>query len=133
MLPKNPDVAALERHLKSAMMDSLFDQAPKGLARRFFVELSKYTHGAAGFTDGDSRQSNGPIFVPKTFLDWYVAALKTHAIALHELKLAHPVLDKPPWGLPPLELDEFRRRVVADIPSNDEEILFFNSLADFWP
>jgi hypothetical protein len=40
-LPKSPHVAAFEARLKAAASDSLFGQAPKGLARRFFVELSK--------------------------------------------------------------------------------------------
>jgi hypothetical protein len=133
LLPKNQNVAALERHLGAATKDSLFNQVPKGLARRFFVEVSKYTHGASGFTDGDSRQSNGPIFLAKTFLQWCVAALKTYAIALHEIKVAHPTLDKLPWGPPTLRLDEFRRKVVADIPPTDRDRAFFQSLADFWP
>ena len=133
LLLKSPKVEALEQHLCAATSDSLFRQAPKGLARRFFVKLSKYTHGATGFTDGDSRQSNGPIFLAKTFLDWCVAALKTYAFALHELKLAHPNFDDLPFGPPPLELDAFRRTVVEDIPSNDIDRAFFESLADFWP
>ena len=123
--------AALEQHLKATTKDSLFNQAPKGLARRLFVEVSKYTHGAAGFADGDSRQSNGPIFLAKTFLDWCVLALKTYAIALHELKVTHPQLDRLAWGPPVLTLNEFRRKVVADIPSNDSQRAFFQSLADF--
>lgn len=132
MLPKNSNVAALEMYLKAKTTDSLFDQAPKGLARRFFVRVSKYTHGAAGFTDGDSRQSNGPIFLAKTFLEWCVAALKTYAIALHELKLAHPKIDELPWGPPVVKFDDFRHRVVADIPSSDTESAFFQSLVNFW-
>ncbi len=132
-LPKSPVVVALERHLKATTADSLFAQAPKGLARRLFVQLSKYTHGAAGFTDADSRESNGPIFVAETFLDWCVAALKTYAIALHELRLAHAQLKDLPWGPPPLTFNEFCRRVVADIPSGDKDSAFFQSLVNYWP
>lgn len=133
MLPKNPDADALEQHLRAANKDSLFNQSPKGLARRLFDKLSKYTHGSPGFADGDSRQSNGPIFLPKIFLDWCVAALKTYAIILHELRLANPRLDSLPWGPPPLRFDDFRRQVVADIPPADKEGPFFKSLMDFWP
>ncbi len=133
MLPKISDVNVLEEHLRAAINDSLFNQAPKGLARRLFIKLSKFTHGASGFADGDSRESNGPIFLPKTFLDWCVTALKTYAIAIHELRLAHPRLDRLPWGPPPLALGEFGRKVVADIPSADEDGAFFKSLAEFWP
>jgi hypothetical protein len=131
-LPKNPRVASLEGHLRSTAGDSLFNQAPKGLARRMFAEFSKRTHGAAGFTDGDSRQSNGPIFLPETFLAWCVAALKTYAIALHELKVVHPQLNHLPWAPPAVTLETFRTRVVADIPSTDMERGSFRALCDFW-
>jgi hypothetical protein len=132
-LPKNPDAAALEQHLKLATADSLFAQNPKGLARRLFGELSKYTHGAEGFTDADSRESNGPIFVPKAFLAWCVASLKTYAIVLHELKLAHPQLKNLPYGPPRMTFDQFRRRMIRKIPSKDKDRPFFQVLESFWP
>lgn len=125
-------VFALEQHLKASTGDSLFSQSPKGLARRLFVQFSKYTHGAAGFTDADSRESNGPIFVPQTFLAWCVAALKTYSIALHELRLSHPQLKDLPYGTPSVTLDEFCRSVVADIPTGDPDGMFFQSLVSFW-
>jgi hypothetical protein len=133
MLPKNAGVAALERHLKAAAQDSMFDQSPKGLARRLFAEFSKYTHGVAGFTDADVRESNGPVFLPSTFVEWCVASLKAYAVALHLLKIVLPALDSLPWGPPSVTLDEFRRRVVADIPSSDKENALFHALVDFWP
>ena len=132
-LPRSSSVLALEQHLRASTADSLFAQTPKGLARRLFVQFSKYTHGAAGFTDADSRQSNGPVFVPETFLAWWVAALKTYAIALHEIRLAHTQLKDLPYGPPSITLDEFRRRVVGDIPSGDKDSPFFQSLMNFWP
>jgi hypothetical protein len=132
-LPKGPDVAAMEKHLTAATADSLFAQNPKGLARRLFAELSKYTHGAAGFTDADSRESNGPIFVPEAFLAWYVAALKTYAITLHELKLAHPQLKNLPCGPHRMTFDQFRRRTIRKIPSKDTDRAFFQVLERFWP
>jgi hypothetical protein len=127
----SPNVRALEHHLKKSTGDSLFSQNPKGVGRRLFAQFSKYTHGAAGFTDADSRESNGPIFVPQAFLGWCVAALKTYAIALCELRLSHLQLNDLPYGLPSMTLNEFCRRVVADIPSNDKDSHFFRSLADF--
>lgn len=132
-LPKSQDVVALEKHLTAATADSLFAQNPKGYARRLFVELSKYTHGAAGFTDADSRESNGPIFVPKAFLAWRVASLKTYAIVLHELKLAHPQLKNLPYGPPRRTFDQFRRGMIRKIPSKDKDRSFFQSLESFWP
>lgn len=131
-LPKSPKVLALEQHLNASTADSLFAQTPKGLARRLFVQFLKYTHGAAGFTDADSRESNGPIFVPETFLAWCVAAVKTYAIALHELRLAHTELKNLPYGPPSITFDEFRRRVVGDISSSDRDSPLFQSLMNFW-
>jgi hypothetical protein len=131
MLPKNPAVATLEQHLKAATEDSLFSQSPKGFARRLFVEVTKYTHGASGFTDADLRKSNGPIFVPGAFVSWYSMAVKTYALALHELKLVHPVLDELPYG-PPITLDDLRQSIVAEILTNDPDYEFFQSLMNFW-
>jgi len=37
-----------------------------------------------------------------------------------------------PWGPPTLTLDEFRRRVVAMMPTSKEEEAFFQSLIGFW-
>lgn len=130
-ITKSPEVRALEKHLKATVADSLFAQAPKGVARRLFAQLSKYTHGAAGFTDVDFRKSNGPIFVHEAFLAWCIAALKTYAVALHELRLAH-TLKALPYGPPPVTFDAFRRRVVAEIPSDDKDSPFFQSLVNFW-
>jgi hypothetical protein len=132
-VPKTSDVAALEKHLTAATRDSMFAQKPKGLARRLFVELSKYTHGAGGFTDADSPQSNGPIFVPKAFVAWRVATLKTCAIVLHELKLAHPNLSKLPYGPPGITFDQFRLRMLRKFPSTDKDRPVFQSLGKFWP
>jgi hypothetical protein len=132
-LPKNANVAALEKHLQAKTTDALFPQKPKGFTRRFFAELSKYTHGSAGFTDADSRQSNGPVFVAKTFLAWCVAALKTYTLALQALKLAHPKLTKLPYGPPKITFDQFRYNIVANIPASDTDHAFFKSLENFWP
>ena len=132
-LPKAVEVAAVEQHLKIASQDSLFAQSPKGFARRLFGQLSKYTHGATGFTDADFRQSNGPIFVPKTFLAWYAAAIKTYALALHELKLGEPRLKELPYGPPCVTFDEFRGRLLTNLPGHDRDARFLRSLAKFWP
>ena len=132
-LPKAVEVVAVEQHLKIATQDSLFAQSPKGFARRLFGQLSKYTHGATGFTDADFRQSNGPIFVPKTFLAWYAAAFKTYALALHELRLSEPRLKELPYGPPCVTFDEFRRKLLTNLPGHDRDARFLRSLEKFWP
>jgi hypothetical protein len=132
-LSKAVEVVAVEQHLKIATRDSLFAQSPKGFARRLFGQLSKYTHGATGFTDADFRQSNGPILVPKTFLAWYAATVKTYVLALHELKLGEPHLKELPYGPPSMTFDEFRYKVLADLRGRDKDSRFLQSLAKFWP
>lgn len=132
-LPGSPDVAALEKHVRAAAADSIFAQKPKGLARRLFRELSAYTHGAAGFTDADYRQSNGPIFVPKAFAAWRVATFKTYAIVLHELKMVHPQLKDLPCGPPRIAFDRFRLMTLEKIPVRDKDRVVFQSLGTFWP
>lgn len=132
-LPQSTEVVAVEQHLRKVTGDSLFAQSPKGFARRLFGQLSKYTHGAAGFTDADFRRSNGPIFVSKTFLAWCAATVKTYALALHEIKLCSPNLIELPYGPPLVRFDEFRGRVLKDVPAGDRDHRFLRSLADFWP
>jgi hypothetical protein len=51
-------------------------------------------------------------------------------ILLCELRLPHLQPNDQPYGPPSVTLNEFCRRVVADIPSNDKDNLFFRSLAD---
>jgi hypothetical protein len=132
MLPRHATVSDLEQHLDNTVEDSLFRQVPRGFARRLFVNLSKYTHGAAGFTDADLRDSNGPIFVPKAFMDWCGAALKTYAVVLHEVKLAMPQLKGLPYGPPTMTLDEFRAQIVSEIPTADADQPLLRAVADFW-
>lgn len=131
-LPQSQAVQALEQHIETSTGDSLFSQSPKGLARRLFAELSKYTHGAAGFTDGDARESNGPIFVAQAFLAWRVASLKTCAVVLHELRLVYPQIKDLPAGPPSITLEEFCGRVVAGIPSDDKDRASFLALQANW-
>lgn len=131
MLPKNARLESLEEHLRVAVNDTLFDQNPKGFARRLFAELSKYAHGAAEFTDGDLRQSNGPIFVAEAFLGWCAVMFKTYLVCLHELKLAHPTLRDLPWGPPAMNLEQLRAEVTACVASEDQDLAFFQALSTF--
>lgn len=61
----------LQEHLRVTVNDSLFDQktpaAEGGFARRIFDGLSNFSHSRPGYSDGDMRQSNGPIYVKSVF------------------------------------------------------------------
>src|SRR6185437_10864412 len=68
-LQKNAVVAGLELQLKTTTKDTLFDQTPKGLARRFFRLVSKYTHGTSGFATETRGKATGRSSCPKPSLN----------------------------------------------------------------
>jgi hypothetical protein len=61
----------LKEHLRATANDSLFDQrtsaTERGFARRIHGDLSNFSHSRPGYTEGDLRQSNGPIYVESVF------------------------------------------------------------------
>lgn len=61
----------LRRELRETVGDSLFDQKDStdegGFARRIFGGISDFSHSRPGRTDGDLRDSNGPIYVRSAF------------------------------------------------------------------
>ena len=89
----------LRAHLRTKLSDSVFD--PKqptqtgGWARRLYSELSNYSHSRPGHTDADARQSNGPIYVPKTFVQTVRMHIEVAAFAFIMVKLARPSLALP--------------------------------------
>jgi hypothetical protein len=89
------DTAALQslrRHLQTKLSDSLFDpknpKGPGGWARRSYSALSNYSHSRPGHTDGDSRESNGPIYVPKAFVQAVRMHIEVAAFGFVLIKLA---------------------------------------------
>lgn len=67
---------------------------PGGYARRLYRDLCNYAHSRPGFTDGDLRQSNGPIYVEQVFLNWYHAYLQTISLCSISMLLARPNGDR---------------------------------------
>lgn len=95
LLPQNANVFALESRWKATANDDLFSQkghgsSGGGFVRRLFSELSKFTHGAPGFTDFDLRESTGPIFVRETYERWLVKFRQVYAIGILEAQVARP-------------------------------------------
>ena len=95
-------VQTLRGHLRAKLSDSLFD--PKqpsqtgGWARRLYSALSNYSHSRPGHTDADARQSNGPIYVPKTFVQTVGMHIEVAAFAFIMVKLARPGFALPEGG-----------------------------------
>lgn len=121
LLPKNATVSALESHWRNAVGDDLFSQKRQastggGFVRRLFSELSKFTHGAPGFTDSDMRNSNGPIFVSEAYEGWLNKFRQVYALAILEAQIAKP-----------------KTRALAHGSKQSSQSLFNAVLADMLP
>ena len=84
----------LRDHLHGELSDSVFDPKQSarngGWARRLYSALSNYSHSRPGHTDADVRQSNGPIYVPKTFVQTVRMHIEVAAFAFIMIKLVRP-------------------------------------------
>jgi hypothetical protein len=99
-LSQEPMVNAFNTHLRRLGGQSLFDAKDKkagrdgGYARQWYTALCGYAHSRPGLTDGDLRESNGPIYVAKAFRDWYCAYLRTVSICSVLILLCRPGDDR---------------------------------------
>lgn len=75
---------ALRQHLETIVNDNLFDQKNPndegGFARRIYSGISEFSHSRPGYSDGDMRESNGPIYVSSLFK--HVAWLQSETLGL---------------------------------------------------
>jgi hypothetical protein len=136
LLPSNARVRVIEAHCLKSCGDSFFRQRNPpdngGLARRLFKRLSKFTHGAPGFTDGDVRNSNGPIFVPGIFLNWEICFRMTYAIALFEAKIGQPRLARLAYDSE-LTAGKLFQQVTSGLTGTEDGTRVLKSLAvAFW-
>jgi len=85
-------IADLEEKLRVATGDNLYRQRtetdPGGFVRRLFRELSKFAHGAPGYSDGDMWRSNRPIFVAEVFETWTEYFLAVYSLTVLQSRLA---------------------------------------------
>ncbi len=97
-LSNAPLLDAFNRRIRAAGYQSLWDTKkgalPGGYARRLYRDLCNYAHSRPGFTDGDLRSSNGPIYVGSVFRDWYYAYLRTISLCSISMFLARPSGDR---------------------------------------
>lgn len=82
--------------LRTTISDTLFDQKTPstegGFARQIFGGLSDFSHSRPGHTDGDVRESNGPIYVKSAFEHVAWLYFETFGICIVLLMLAVPQL-----------------------------------------
>jgi hypothetical protein len=93
----------LARYLKKTVNDSLFDQKTQtsqgGFARRIFDGLSNFSHARPGYSDGDMRASNGPIYVPSVFNHAAWLQFETIGLCFVLLLMARPETAIPEPGV----------------------------------
>ena len=96
----------LRDELRRIVKDSLFDQktptSEGGYARRIYDGISNYSHARPGHSDGDIRQSNGPIYVKSAFN--HVSWIQFEAIGLCFVLL---LIARPRNTIPQAVLDLF--------------------------
>lgn len=136
LLGSSPRIVTIESACRIASGDDFFHQKaandPGGFVRRFFRMLSKFTHGAPGFTDADLRQSNGPVFVPSTFARWSKCFKIAYSLAAFEAKVAQPRLDKLACGSS-MTVAALFREVVSKLPTCEDGVAVLNSIpTGFW-
>jgi hypothetical protein len=97
-LSNEPSLDLFNTRMRAAGHQSLWDAKkgvlPGGYARRLYRDLCNYAHSRPGFTDGDLRRSNGPIYVGGVFLDWYYAYLRATSLCSISMLLARPAGDR---------------------------------------
>ena len=96
----------LRDELRRTVKDSLFDQktpsSEGGYARRVYDGISNYSHARPGHSDGDIRQSNGPIYVKSAFN--HVSWIQFETIGLCYVLL---LIARPKNTIPQAALDLF--------------------------
>lgn len=76
--------------------NALFGANPDGVMRDLYDQLCRYAHGHPGHTNADIWEgSNGPIFVPDAFTQFWDDFRDTFLACFILLKLAYPALQRP--------------------------------------
>jgi hypothetical protein len=95
-------LTTVRQRLQTALSDSLFDprrpQKDAGWARRLYWALSNFSHSRPGHTDGDMWKSNGPIYVPRAFVQAVRMHLQVAAFAFILIKIIRPNFALPEGG-----------------------------------
>jgi hypothetical protein len=94
LLSNEVSLSAFNESMRTAGYQSLWDKKraglPGGYSLRIYREMCNFGHSRPGFTDGNLRSSNGPIYVAKIFWDWYVAYLRVISLCSIFMFLARP-------------------------------------------
>jgi hypothetical protein len=89
LLAADSAVAALDGRLG---LPGLFGRKPNGVAQETYNKLCRYAHSRAGYTNADIWQSNGPVFIPRAFTQFWTDFCDTVALSYVLLKIGWPKL-----------------------------------------
>lgn len=73
----------------------LFGRNPDGVMRQLYQELCRFAHGHPGHTNADIWGSNGPVFVPEAFTQFWRDYRDTFLACAILLKIAYPPMEQP--------------------------------------
>ncbi len=114
----------IENNLRQIVDDTLFEQeSPRGeggFVRRILGGISSFTHARPGSTDGDMRNSNGPIYVRSAFNHVGWIHFETFALCYVLVLLARPTSPAP---TPILELFDDLERAKSRVTRAAFQIL----------
>jgi hypothetical protein len=68
----------------------LFGNNPDGVLRNLYADVCRYAHSQPGFTNGDIWQSNGPVFIPRAFTQYWLDFCDTSLACFALLKMTYP-------------------------------------------
>jgi hypothetical protein len=68
----------------------LFGHKPNGVLRDLYADVCRYAHSQPGTSNADIWQSNGPVFVPRAFTQFWLDYCDTSLACFALLKIAYP-------------------------------------------
>ena len=129
-------ISSLENELNINTGDDLFHQKQPGrlggLERRMFSELSSYTHSSPSFTNTDTWQSNGPVYVKKAVVRWSQMYRKVFLFAMIMLKAVEPRLYELAFDAG-INIEQLYNKVLACLDMNEDGYQQLAAVSsDFW-
>jgi hypothetical protein len=97
MLAADPLLSTIDQRLGSP---GLFGRRPEGIVQRVYSNLCRYAHSRAGHRNADIWQSNGPVFIPKAFTQFWIDFCDTVALSYVLLKIGWEDLELPDTARP---------------------------------
>jgi hypothetical protein len=128
-------IAELETILMDSIKDDLFRQRngddTGGLARRLYRRMSKSVHGSPGYSDGDIRNSNGPIFVEAALLNWWRGFLQAITYAIFLCRVTYPEIKELKYCEEPRTLEDLYANCLSQFEKEFDGFNIFKMSQSF--